>query len=76
MLFLYYPVFLWTPPGISDLLVDPGWSAKDRGHIQYLHLAAVGSDLSALDDFDICNRLPGCELRLDMAGVSCAGGHR
>jgi hypothetical protein len=73
VLFLYYPVFLWTPPGISDLLVDPGWSAKDRGHIQYLHLAPSGFDLSTLDDIDVCDRLPDRWLRLALAGIGSVG---
>jgi hypothetical protein len=73
VLFLCHLIFLWPSIGIFDLLAAPSRPIKDRGHIQYLHLAPSGFDLSTLDDIDVCDRLPDRWLRLALAGIGSVG---
>lgn len=54
-----YPVSVWPPFGILDLLAVPLWTTQDHDGTQRLVLAFDGLDLFALDDPGVCDALPG-----------------
>jgi len=53
-----YPVSVWPPFGILDLLAVPLWTTQDHDGTQRLVLAFDGLDLFALDDPGVCDALP------------------